>query len=55
MQALVRVQARVRAQQECMAVESQIMQQKLNHQLRLEAQSHNSKVILKYAAFQRLS
>lgn len=44
MQALVRVQARVRARRECMAVESQIMQQKLDHQLRLEAQSHNSEV-----------
>lgn len=44
MQALVRVQARVRARRECMAMESQIMQPKLDHQLRLEAQSHDSEV-----------
>lgn len=44
MQALVRVQARVRARRESMVMENHMMQQKFDHQLRLEAQSQNFEV-----------
>jgi hypothetical protein len=40
MQALVRIQARVRAQMVRMAMEDQIRQQKVEQQLKLEAQIH---------------
>ena len=40
MQALVRIQARVRARMVCMEMEDQIRQQKVEQQLKLEAQIH---------------